>query len=613
MLNARFRLASLWLSQVARPVADWGLRLLVVRHLLLDDATRNFGWHLATAVFVAPFILLSPLNGAISNGLPKRWVLVGSCAVSLAALLVQSALTVPSLTCLAIVAACTAVYSPTRYALLPAAAQDTHWSLARINSWIEMGGAAGIVIGLLAGQQPQAEWIVVGAAAVALAAALPAWFVSDLRRPEPPLSAIRDFFEDCLRIFRSVQPRVALLVLACFLGVLTAGSGAVFTQSFDPESGVVDPVILILITIGAAAGALLAGWQKHLHRGLGLVPLGSAGLMLSFAWASATGAPSWLACFLMGLTGGLVSVPLRAAYQATVPPDARGNAMAVSNMANHFVMAAVAGVLFLLVRLGVFRDLAQQLFFLTLVGIVGTLVLFWVLLRPLVELLFGLLIWPFFRVQVAGLGLEEFPAHGPVLVLANHACWFDPVLVGKVLPRRLFPMMTSVFFDLPIMHWMMVNVVGAIRVQATGFRREAPELEKAIALLDRDECVLIFPEGMMRRKEEQILRHFGQGIWRILRDRPDTPVVACWIEGNWGSYTSYKGGLPRQNKKLDWWRPIRVGVQAPRVVPAEVLEDQRATRAWLMRACLEARRHLGLEVPEQPAITSDEESSSTEQ
>jgi hypothetical protein len=45
-----------------------------------------------------------------------------------------------------------------------------------------------------------------------------------------------------------------------------------------------------------------------------------------------------------------------------------------------------------------------------------------------------------------------------------------------------------------------------------------------------------------------------------------------------------------------------------------LLADQRATRAYLMRVCLEARRHLGLEplpftepTPEEPALTGDQE------
>jgi 1-acyl-sn-glycerol-3-phosphate acyltransferase len=142
---------------------------------------------------------------------------------------------------------------------------------------------------------------------------------------------------------------------------------------------------------------------------------------------------------------------------------------------------------------------------------------------------------------------------------------------------------------------MMVRVVRAIRVERSAFRREAPELQEAIAALDRGECVAIFPEGFLKRRADQGLRQFGQGVWRILRERPTVPVIVCWIEGGWGSYTSYYNGPPTVNKRLDWWRPIAVAIGEPQVLDPALLEDQRATRSYLMRTCLEQRNYLGLE------------------
>ena len=56
-----------------------------------------------------------------------------------------------------------------------------------------------------------------------------------------------------------------------------------------------------------------------------------------------------------------------------------------------------------------------------------------------------------------------------------------------------------------------------------------------------------------------------------------------------------------KNKSLDWGRRIDIAVAEPRVLDPAVLADQRATRSYLMRACLECRRYLGLEVPEAEA------------
>jgi 1-acyl-sn-glycerol-3-phosphate acyltransferase len=107
--------------------------------------------------------------------------------------------------------------------------------------------------------------------------------------------------------------------------------------------------------------------------------------------------------------------------------------------------------------------------------------------------------------------------------------------------------------------------------------------------------VLIFPEGSMKRHPEQVLRHFGQGVWRILHQRPQTPVVVCWIEGGWGSFTSYCGGRPAVKKPLDIRRRIEIALEAPQRLDPALLADQHATRKYLMGACLQARRHLGLQ------------------
>jgi 1-acyl-sn-glycerol-3-phosphate acyltransferase len=208
-----------------------------------------------------------------------------------------------------------------------------------------------------------------------------------------------------------------------------------------------------------------------------------------------------------------------------------------------------------------------------------------------------IVIWPIYRIKGYGPGIDAMSAHGPVLVVANHTAWMDPVWTSKVLPRRLVGMLTSVFFDIPVLRWVLTHLAETIRVELSGFRREVPELKKAIAVLDRGDCVLIFPEGALRKKEENLLKQFGQGVWHILSERPQVPVVVCWIEGGWGSYFSYFKGPPTKNKKFDFWRRIRVAVTAPRVVPAEILADHRATRQYLMQECLEARRFLGLEVP----------------
>jgi 1-acyl-sn-glycerol-3-phosphate acyltransferase len=197
-----------------------------------------------------------------------------------------------------------------------------------------------------------------------------------------------------------------------------------------------------------------------------------------------------------------------------------------------------------------------------------------------------------------------------VIVVANHSSWLDPMWLAKVLPRSMIPMMTSVYFDHWLLRWTMIYLADAIRVEASGFRRDIPELKKAIEALDLGKCLVIFPEGRLRRSDEQPLKMFGQGIWHILRERPQVPVVVCWIEGGWGCYFSYLKGPPTKNKPIDFQRPIGVAVGEPEMIAAEILSDHRKTRQYLMEKCGQTRKYLELEpIALQPAeIASAEES-----
>src|SRR5205814_4089773 len=54
---------------------------------------------------------------------------------------------------------------------------------------------------------------------------------------------------------------------------------------------------------------------------------------------------------------------------------------------------------------------------------------------------------PMYRIRTCGPGVDQVPLHGPLLIVANHSTWFDPLWIGKIMPRRIRPMMTSLFYD----------------------------------------------------------------------------------------------------------------------------------------------------------------------
>ena len=355
---------------------------------------------------------------------------------------------------------------------------------------------------------------------------------------------------------------------------------------------------------GWLVGLLLPRLYNQRYRVVGFIPYTTTVALVIVGIAElGLGWPNWLIGLFCLFEGFGVGAILR--YRDRYRLEPLG-----FYTASLFGLATAVAVIGFFHSVGANSESLRLVYQLALLVVVGVLaVIAWVLfMRPAVEIF----VEPFMRFQytatMAGPGIPLVPITGPCLVIANHAAWFDPVFVAEIVPRATTPMMTAGFYDLPILGILMRRVFRVIRVAETSARRHAPEIQEAISALKQGRCVVIFPEGYLRRKEDQTLRRFGQGIWQILKACPDTPIVSCWIEGSWGCYFSHYNGPPTKNKKFDFRRPIQVGVSSPITIPPLLLTDHLVTRIYLMNCVLNARTHLGLpEVPRVEILTKEEE------
>lgn len=369
-------------------------------------------------------------------------------------------------------------------------------------------------------------------------------------------------------------------VVAAALVCLAAPTVALLVYD-TPGDNATRRVPLFWVVGAAIVGAMIPFLYWAPYRALGLAVIGALGWLAAAAhgvyWRHW---PGWAHGVPLGLIAGALARGRRGPERLEENYALVAAVLLGAGIAWGFVVAerpfTPAGFFVLAIALGVLAFGITRLF------------------RPLFELAVEPILWVRYAVRGRGPGLADFPRTGPCLIIANHACWIDPLFLAKVLPRPITPMMTGRIFDVRAIRPLMIRF-GVIRVPEKSFKKDAPEIREAIAALDRGECVVIFPEGYLRRTEERLLRRFGQGIWQILQARPDTPVFACWIEGGWGSYTSYFNGPPTKNKtKKDVRRPIGVGVSESVTVPAEVLADHLRTRIHLMNLVAAARLHLGL-------------------
>jgi 1-acyl-sn-glycerol-3-phosphate acyltransferase len=589
----RLRLAALCVAVACRAA----LYVAITVHCLAllqrgDDASSRpglmAGWLGLSAV---PALFFVPLIGPLAGSRWNRTVLVvGSVLVVVVLAWARAEEGVPWLPVVGFLSLELAFFVTAALALTSAGAARFSATTARF--WLVVAAAAGVWLAAVAHLAMRIEAPTLGLLLAVVG--LGAVWLSPIRLTEPVSLAqgIRKRFvagvRDAVAHRRARHALVGLCVWS-FVALSAATTLARFAASED--SGI--DRVTRSFALAATVGGLVSGLNRHPFRHGGFVLCGAlivAGSILCLRFWD----PGLGPLLGLGFGLGLSIAPLVNFYLTWTTPRRYGVAasliVAVA-CAAAFVLAAI------LVNLGddaaaARTPLLDILVVVTGLAAGGSLASFF---RPAMEGTAEILLWFAYRIRAYGPGLDHLPTRGPCLLIGNHAAWFDPLFLAKFAPAPITPMMTSKFYDLPILAWLMRHVIGTIRVPDKSLRHEAPELKEAVAALDRGECVVLFPEGFLRRKEDVPLRRFGRGVWQILSDRPQTPIFACWIEGSWGSYFSYRSGPPTKGKRFDFWRPIRVGVTGPIVVDAALLKDHMATRTFLMRQVAEARRPLGLD------------------
>ena len=133
------------------------------------------------------------------------------------------------------------------------------------------------------------------------------------------------------------------------------------------------------------------------------------------------------------------------------------------------------------------------------------------------------------------IGRRNMPKRGPVLVIANHQSFFDPVLCGLVSRRYLSFMARTSLFKNPMVAGL-IRSLGAFPIDNRGLGREG--LQLTIELLNQGQCVLVFPEGERTFNGE--IQPFMPGISLLIR-RVKAPIIPIGIAGVYDAF-------PRETK-----------------------------------------------------------------
>lgn len=136
---------------------------------------------------------------------------------------------------------------------------------------------------------------------------------------------------------------------------------------------------------------------------------------------------------------------------------------------------------------------------------------------------------PFFLayLRMGRIGREHLPRSGPLLLAANHRSFLDPFVIGTLVKRPVYYVAKRELFESRFRAWLL-NGLGAFPVDRGAGDQDA--MRTARRILERGDCVVIFPEGTRTRGGP--LREPRRGVGRLALETgaPVAPVSVIGTE-----------------------------------------------------------------------------------
>jgi len=119
------------------------------------------------------------------------------------------------------------------------------------------------------------------------------------------------------------------------------------------------------------------------------------------------------------------------------------------------------------------------------------------------------------------LGTEHIP-EGGVILASNHRSFLDPFAIGCCLGRPIYFVAKQELFKNPLLGWIL-NCLGAFPIKRGASDEES--MDTSLALLERGEAVVIFPEGTRIRTGSLGSPKRGVGRLALQSGKPVVPIA----------------------------------------------------------------------------------------
>ncbi len=156
-------------------------------------------------------------------------------------------------------------------------------------------------------------------------------------------------------------------------------------------------------------------------------------------------------------------------------------------------------------------------------------------------------------------GPAPLPARGPAILIANHTCGIDPMVLQAGCHRVLHFLIAQEFYDYWAFH-PMCRLLGSIPVRRDG--RDLAGIRAALRALAAGHVVPIFPEGRIVPTSGRELGEGKPGV-AFIALHARVPVVPAYIRGTPATSNIWKALLTPSHARVVYGPPIDLSDISP--------------------------------------------------
>ena len=591
------RFLPLFICQFLGAFGDSLIRTAMVTLITYHSEDLSTIWRsviitLALGLFMVPFVFFSVIGGQLADKYDKskliRCVKFASIfATFIGVIGFYSHNYILLLIAIFLTGFDSAIFGPSKYAILPDHLEKRELIVG--NGLIEAGTFIAILLGMiLGGVIISNDTGNMGATAFALIAVSVTGFISSCFIPKSSPGSkdlklkfriINDIKESIIYAKRDPDIFLSILGISWFwlIGGIILSQLPNFTKDTLFSDHSVFTLLLTMFSLGTGIGSvlcnrLLKGQIDTQHVPISMLsmtifmftfwysstffPEKSSLLGIHYFLSTVQGLAVTLSVLFIAIFGGIYIVPLYALLQVKSKRSHRARIIATNNIMNAIFMVIASVISMALLMVGV--SVAKLILVLAITNLFTSMYIARILpdriIKSIAQTIFRLI----YRVEL--IGIENFHKAGDkVLIIANHASFLDPLLLGAFLPR-------SLVFAIDSQHakswWInpFLSYFRAFPIDPTNPMATKTLIER----LKNNEAVVIFPEGRITVTGSLMKIYEGPGL---VADKANAKLLPIRIDGvQFSPFSRLQGKV-----RIRFFPKIKITIMEPKKI--DIAED----------------------------------------